>query len=115
MYAAFRRAAASAAAAAAAAMGGSLVAATDAPTPAPQSATAAAPPPGLHLIQATVVFRHGDRAPVHKHHALPSDGGFEGVAALPRGAPVVELVDIRVRGGAAGACRVATAPAHGCD
>jgi hypothetical protein len=31
----------------------------------------------LHLIQSQVIFRHGKRYPVHKHHAINTNSGWE--------------------------------------
>ena len=98
MYAAMRRAALGAAPLAAAAAIGrgwsSSPVIADAPSAAGDTApapVAAAAPPGLHLVHAQVIFRHGARTPVHLHHSVDTSVGFDAPPVLPESAPRVEL------------------------
>lgn len=52
--------------------------------------------PGLHLVQAQVIFRHGSRTPIHLHHGMqPATstglGGWNSVPSLLPGTPIADV------------------------
>ena len=46
----------------------------------------------VHLIQSQIVFRHGARAPVHRHASIDTSRGWVGFPRLPPSAPSVARV-----------------------